>query len=521
VVGAGLLAVSAGWAAWNELDAPPRPDAEQREAIAQAYAQASVAAATARTPAQWTAAEAGDRAALAHHPTLARARVGLAGAIFMAASPQIGSGFTSVSSIDAVRSAAAELEAARDMGWETVNTLGDGGFYETMLALDDPDGDHAAAAVELTQAALERAPELPVARFNHAAALLVDGRIDEARAAYQDALDVSMASDPDGQPVFTVSQRWRVAAGALTDLELIGASMDADPVVGPAVAEMRSMVVAGLGDPVTNADPAAQPTVTDLTVNSNASQLWWTATIDGFDAERDVASVVWSYEDPVVPGRHTLDTHSGPIRLGTVTDAGSFYVDGEVPAYWSGRSYLLGSTPHWCVPDGTYQVELYINGRLAAEPAEAAVDQPELVTVDRRDMGLLFCRPADWVAGDQSDGQRATFESPDGTMGMTVARVFRPFDAVDGDQPQSVQVMSELIADWPGAPQAVEAEPVDDYFMGLADARLQWYDTLDTRVKVIAGVDNIGTVFAVAIHGPADWVDGPLSNGIMGSFSTQ
>jgi hypothetical protein len=173
------------------------------------------------------------------------------------------------------------------------------------------------------------------------------------------------------------------------------------------------------------------------------------------------------------------------------------------------------------VPDGTYQVELYINGRLAAEPAEAAVDQPELVTVDRRDMGLLFCRPADWVAGDQSDGQRATFESPDGTMGMTVARVFRPFDAVDGDQPQSVQVMSELIADWPGAPQAVEAEPVDDYFMGLADARLQWYDTLDTRVKVIAGVDNIGTVFAVAIHGPADWVDGPLSNGIMGSFSTQ
>jgi len=156
---------------------------------------------------------------------------------------------------------------------------------------------------------------------------------------------------------------------------------------------MRTLLVSGLGDPVTNTDPASQPVVSDLRVQSSASQLWWVARIEGFEAERDVMSVVWSYEDPVVPGRHVLAAHSGPVRLGSVTDAGSFYVDGEAPAYWSGRSYLLGSSPNRCVPDGSYQVELFINGRLAAEPAVAAVDQPELVAVNRRDMGCCSVVP--------------------------------------------------------------------------------------------------------------------------------
>lgn len=521
LVGSGLLVVSAGWAVWNELGAPPRPDAEQREAIASAYARASVAAATARTPQQWKVAEEGYRAALALHPTLARARVELAGAVFMAASPQIGSGFTSVSSIDAVRVAASELAAAHDLGWENASTLGDGGFYETLLALDDPGSDHAAKAVDLTSAAVERAPDLPVVHYNHGAALLVGGRIDEARAAYQQGIDASMVTDADGEPVLPVSQRWQVAAGALTDLEIIDESLGDDPLIGPAIEEMRTLLVSGLGDPITHTDPAVQPVVSGLQALTNSSQLWWSARIDGYDGERDVMSVVWSYEDPVVPGRHVLDTHSGPVRLGSVSDAGGFYVDGEVPNYWSGRSYLLGSTPHRCVPDGSYQVAVYINGRLAADPAPVDVDQPELTTVSRRDMGLLFCRPEDWVTVGQEDGRRAVFRSPDGSMGLTVERVFRPSATEEGEPAQSLQVMAEVMAAWPGAPQVVSGDPQPDYFMGLDDAHVQWYDTATTRVKVLVGTDSLGTVFVAAVHGPVDWVDGPLANGILGSFATQ
>lgn len=521
LVGGGLLVASVGGATWNELAAPARPDAAQREAIASAFARARVAATTARSPQEWEAAATGYRATVALHPSLARARVGLAGAVFMAASPQIGSGFTSVSSIGAVRAAAAELEAARDLGLQDVGTLGDGGFYETLLALDDPASDHAARAVDLTTAAVDRAPGLPVVRYNHGAALLVAGRIDDARAAYHEGIDASMATDADGEPVFAVSQRWQVASGALTDLELIGASLGDDPVIGPAVDDMRTLIVAGLGDPITHTDPATQPVVSDLVVNSNASQLWWTARIDGLDGDRDVVSVVWSYEDPLVPGRHVLDIHSGPIRLGTVTDAGAFYEDGEAPDYWSGRSYLLGSTPNRCVPDGSYQVELYINGRLAAQPARSDVDQPELATVSRRDMGLLFCRPEDWVTVGYEDGRRAAFRSPDGSTGLTVVRVFRPDAAGPGEPVQSLQVMSELMAAWPGAPQPIEGDPRPDYLMGLDDAYVQWYDTDASRVKVVAGTDDLGTVFAVAVQGTADWVDGPLANGILGSFAKQ
>jgi hypothetical protein len=521
VVGTGLLLVSGGWAAWNETSAPPRPDAEQREAIANAYARASVTAATARTPTQWQVAAAEYRDVLALHPSLARARVGLSGAVFLGASPQVGSGFTSVSSTDAVRAANSELEIARAQGWQNVSTLGDGGFYETLLALEEPDRGHGRRAVELTAAALERAPELPVVRFNHGLALLVDRRLDEARAAYQGGIEVSMATDPGGAPVFTEAQRWRVGSGALTDLEIVDARLGEDPLIGPAIDELRAFIITGLGDPVTNSDPATQPILSELALHANASQLWWTGRIEGYQAERDVAAVVWSYEDPVVKGRHVLDTHSGPIRLGTTTDAGAFFVDVEAPAYWSGRSYLLGSTPQRCVPDGSYRVEVYINGRLAAAPVTADVDQPELVTVARRDMGLLFCRPADWIPGEQVDGSRATFASADGSTGLTVARVFRPNTVDEGQPAQSLQVMSELIADWPGDPQAGSGEPAPDYFMGLSDAYVQWFQTSEGWVKVRTGRDSLGTVFLAILHGPGDWVDGSLADGILGSFSTQ
>ncbi|MBX3029424.1 MAG: hypothetical protein KF809_04650 [Chloroflexi bacterium] len=521
VVGVGLLVAAGGWALANEVGTPARPDPAQREAIATAYARASVTAATARTPAQWRAAEAAYRAVLELHPTLARARVGLASAVFAAASPQTGGGFTSVSSIDAIRDAAHELEVARDLGWETLITLGDGGFYETLLALDDPDGGHAAKALELTAAAVDRAPDLPVVRFNHAAALLVAGRIDAARATYLDGVALAMAPGADGDPVLTEGQRWNVAAGALTDLELIAASLADDPTIGPAIPEMRALVVAGLGDPITHTDPGTQPVMSDLAVWALSSQLWWTARIDDFDADHDVMSVVWSYEDPLVPGRHVLATHSGPVRLGTETDAGSFYIDAELPRYWQGRSYLLGSAPHRCVPDGTYQVEVYLNGRLATEPAVAVIDLPELATVSRRDMQLLLCHPEDWLDDGQEDGSRASFRSPDGSMGMTVMRMFRPRSLTDDGAGQSRQVMAELMADWPGAPQAMFDDPVSDYFMGLDEAYTQWYDTADTRLKVTAGIDALGTVFVAVLDGPADWVDGELANGILGSFSRQ
>jgi len=84
----------------------------------------------------------------------------------------------------------------------------------------------------------------------------------------------------------------------------------------------------------------------------------------------------------VVSGRHVLDTFSGPLRLGSTTDAGSFFVDVEEPRYWSGRSYLQASTPQRCVPDGTYQVELFINGRPVGTPVSAVIDHA-VAPIDR------------------------------------------------------------------------------------------------------------------------------------------
>jgi tetratricopeptide (TPR) repeat protein len=519
VVGTGLLAASVVAATWTELGSSRLPDAEQRQRIATAYARGSVTAQTARTAAEWEAAQAAYREALAVHPGLARAHVDLAGALFSAASPQR-SGFASVSTPEAVRAAAAELQTARGLGWDDLSTRGDGGFYEMLLALAEPDGGHADRAVELTAGALELAPDLPVVHYNHAAALLTAGRVDDALAAYQAGIAVSTATSADGAPVFGEVARWDVASGALTDLELIGAAKRDDATIAAAIERIRTLIVAGLGDPITNTDPATQPVVSDLTLNALPSQLWWEARIEGLDAGRDAVSVVWSYEDPALPGRHVLASHTGPLRLGQSTNAGGLYVDGEAPAYWASRSYLLGSIPHQCLPDGSYRVELFINGRLAAEPVTRDLDEPELTTVSRPDMGLLFCRPADWVVGDQEDGARVSFRSADGSVGMTAYRIFRPIAGED-DPAQSTQVMGELMAAWPGQPRSLTSDPIPDYLMGLADTYVQWYDGPRGRVKLTAGVDSMGTVYAVALEGTAAWVDGSVANGILGSFTQQ
>jgi len=132
VVGTGMLLVSGVWAVWNEMGAPQRPDAQRRDAIAGAYARASVAAATARTPAEWKVAEGAYRAASSATPRYRGHGSGWRGPSSCASPPRSGVGFHERQQH---RRGAGGRRRARDGAGpglvRTSDPRATGGFYET------------------------------------------------------------------------------------------------------------------------------------------------------------------------------------------------------------------------------------------------------------------------------------------------------------------------------------------------------------------------------------------------------
>ncbi len=521
VVGVGLVLAATFAAVSTALEPSRQPDPAARDAIASAFLRARVAATAARTPADNAVAVEAYREVLGLHPDLARAHVELASALFEASSPQT-TGYSSVATIDAVHAALAELERAAELGWDDLGTRADRGFYRLLVALADPAGGAATQAVADAEAALDLGPELPVLRYNHAAALLGDGRIEAARAAYAAAISATMATDAAGQPVFSEYERGSVSAGAITDLELIAASRAGEPEVIATVAELKAAIVAGVGDPIGPAAATSPVTVSGLTLEHDASQLWWEARIDDLDPARDVVSVLWLAEDRAVPGWHVLPGLSGPLRLGQATAAGELLENGAAPDYFGSQGHLLASDPHECVPDGRYRVELYLNGRLATGPITREIDAPDLVTEEHVDLGLLFCRPAGWSIAEREAGGHIVFVAPGGDPVMRVARIFRPDLPGEAGAAEVIGVMDAIAAGWPGGPAPIPGqEPVATWWMGLSHASVQWYSGQDGLLKVVAGSTGEGTVLAAAVWGTPDWVDGTEGNGILFSFVQQ
>ena len=518
VVGIGLVIVAAAAALLTAVAPTGLADEATTDQVADAFVEARVASLAARTPEDRQAAVEAYREVVRLHPSLARAHAELATALFAAGSPQT-SGAVSIATLDSVRAAVAELEIARSLGRDDVGTRGWLGFDRLLLSLADPGRITPDQAVAETAGALELAPDLPSLRFTHGAALLAAGRVDDARAAYDAAIGRLMATDATGAPVYDATQVAALAAGALTDLGLVLDARADDPRIATAVPELRAAIVAGTGDPVTAAAAGSTAQVSDLHLFTDTSQLWWQARIDGFDPARDVLTVVWSTEDPAIPGWHVLPAISGPLRLGQRTTAGTFQANGAAPDYFGTGAYLLTADPHACVPDGRYRVELFLNGRLAADPVIETVDAADLSVEDRPDLGLLLCRPAGWTESEAETGRSVTFQTADGQPVMTVTRVNRPHPAGAEGDAEVATVMDGIAAAWPGAPTVTDGSaPVAAPFLGLAHGLVQWYDGPGGRLKVAAGMTDLGTVIAVAIHGTTDWVDGPEANGIVSSI---
>jgi len=491
-VGLVLLGVGSLWLAQGIL----APAYATNDEAATAYAQARVTSLTAFDSGGYQAAEALYDKAIQLRPTFARAYAERADVIFEGASPQR-SGFASLAPPDALQRARADLESARALGLSNATTLGELGFYSFAQGIQSGSTDLLDQSISYTQQAISQDPGEPVYRYNLGVALTALGRIDDARGAYNDAVGRTLYTDDAlTQLRQDPGTEEAVLAGALTDLETVRKyRTDLDE----QIQDLKAFIVGRVAAESRNAPPQSPAVFSNLQLDVFPAELQWQANIASYDPTRDVISAQWYHQDPQGLGWAVIPEVSTP-------DAPTLGTDGR---YFRLAAYLGAIAPAQCLPSGQYKVEIYVNGRLAAQ-GSAGTNFTDYQAFLARDLTSAFCVPPDWVRrSDGMPGLMDGFQSSDKQYGAYLARYGVPgsISALPDAAAQVEDVTLKAFADWfPATPSYDAADgTTSDYFEGLSGTAWRWYDYGTGYVRVGAGLTSDGAVAVGMVYGPYDW----------------
>lgn len=503
-VGSSLLGVALLWMVQTSLTTSPVTNDE----AAAEYASAQVASVTAHDAAGYQAAVAHYDRAIQLRPTFARAYEGRAHVIVQAASPQK-SGFISIAPPEALARGRSDLQQAVALGLENAATLGSLGFYGYVQGVQSADVNLLNESMAYSRRAIALDPGEPIPHYNLAVALTAAGRIDEARNEYQNAIAATIYLDAARTKLREepyVEEQW--LAGALTDLEIARSHVaDLERVTGrtgleDAIRGLKEQLVGRVTAESLDA-PASSPAVfANIVPSIFPAELQWEATVQNYDATRDSISAQWYHNDPEGHGWAVIPDVSQTATPSVASDGGLFQL----------TPYISRVFPPACLPVGTYRVELYVNGRLAAEGTQAT-DFGQYQAFMARDLTMAFCRPTDWQRrADRLPGLIDGFQSPDGLSGAYAARYSLPgsLREITDISAQIEEITLTSFAEWfPATPTYLE-DPgtTDEYFMGLDQRAWRWYDYGTGYVHVGAGLTTDGTVIVGMVYGPYAWFDG-------------
>ena len=513
-VGVGMLSVALLWMAQTAIAPPYKTNPE----AASEFAKARVAEATAFDAAGYQVAEAHYSRAIQLRPTFARAHAERAGVIFLGSSPQR-SGFVSIAPPEALARARADLQAALALGLENAPTLGSLGFYTFAEGVQSASIGLLNQSADYTHRAILLDPTEPIYRYNLAVALVAAGRFDEARGAYHEAvlatIYVDAAKGQLRQEPF-IEEYW--LAGALTDLEIVRRyAVELERLTGrqgyeDQIRGFKEQIVGRVVAQSADAPPISPAVFANITLQIFPAELQWEGAVENYDAARDTISAQWYHNDS--------DGHGwAVIPEVSLTEEPKVEADGRL---FQLKPYTGSVLPPDCLPPGTYRVELYVNGRLAAE-ATQPTDFGESDAFMARDLTMAFCRPQDWVRrDDRLPGLIDGYQSPDGTQGVYAARYSVPgsIGQVEDIAAQVEDMTLTSFTHWfPGTPvYAEESGTTDEYFMGLDRKAWRWYDYGSGFVRVGAGVTDDGAVLVGMVYGPYEWFDGPEPYRIINSM---
>jgi len=477
----GIVFVAVGLV-WAALSSTSRPQAPSEEAAA-AFATGTVALSSAfdaYDTSGYREAEDELSKAIEERPDFARAYLNRGQATYFADSPTYGLG--TVTSPEGLRSSIEDLKRAVDLGLDDALAVGNVGalsFQEAMLE-DRP--ELLDQALDYTKRVLAIDAERPLWLYNLAVIQLAGGDRDAAMDTYRHADRAALR-----QP--STAGYW--ATGALSALEVLAEHRTEESAAAVEAKELVMKEVFGAGG---SSDPSDLGL--DLVITPSLLQIAIPADQAAkIDPAKDTVVAQTYYDDPSHQGYTVLPEVSGTVSFSRGDDGGLFAL----------LPYLPTASPPRCLVDGSYRVELYVNGHLAATKEIPATFGPQRTVTDPG-LNATFCVPGGWQQNPVSTpGVTQAWTLPDGSEGVVLIRAQIPpglrkvpltsiLDlAVKGFASELIPSLGE-----PGQPSAF-------FFMGLTRPTELRYPYDNGALLGGIGLDPAeGAVVVGIAYGPAD-----------------
>ncbi|MDQ6775337.1 MAG: hypothetical protein M3071_03745 [Actinomycetota bacterium] len=445
--------------------------------------------------------------AIAAWPDYAPAHTLRARAEFSAGSPQLDVPL-SLTSPAALASSVADEQRAIDLGARDSGLLVSAGYDLFALGLRRHDTAMIERGLSYSREAAAALPTDPVSAFNAGVALLALGRLNAARAAYDQAVSRTIFVDR----AHRVRRNDKVAyeyylAEALTDIDSVAARRG--PRLGAAITQIKRAIVASItraayGESLNGRGPQdASASGLSLDVGP-AFTLFRIARAVHIGYYADL-SVQWYFQAPGGLGLEVLPDVSGAVIGSPGADAGTpgEGVNGDGMVF--DRAGYLSATGS-CLSPGRYRLEVYVNGRLIAT-AGRQVAFPALVAGRLRDLGLAFCRPKQWrPMADSAPGLLDGYLSPDRRAGMVVFSINRQVAGAGGpSRALSRRILAVALQRFASRlPAGLSAgDDTTQSFMGLAGGLVRTYRYPGGSALAGAGAaTNSGQLLVAVAFGP-------------------
>lgn len=456
--------------------------------------------------------------AVALRPSFAQAFARRADAIVTAATPSL-AGATGLLTEEELRAAIADLRRALELGSEEAGVRGALGFELTALGLMTDDDDLIEESLEFTAEAEERLGTEPSPSYNRGLSLLALGRVEEAEGAYGEAIERTLVTG-DGEEREAYARELMVAP-AFSDLELVlqyrGEELAEE--VEATKERIEREVFADAVPPTQFTEPVGEPPepseeVADLPFELSASAGGMRidyesdplSVIPGFDPEADRMTLQVYTVDPETGARSVIEPASGPVL------PGQLLYDEKRGTSYVFRNVLRFSRPNSCMPPGGLEVEVYVNGSLAAEDSiEEVADEEEIEVLLDRSLSVGVCGLGDWQRSERTrPGLVAGWTAPEEDSGAYVLSVAprpqgkREWSVTDSEaaMEQGLQEFADL---FPGRPRPAGKSPFT--FMDLFDSASRLYSYPGGQMIAGAGLTPDGSVLVGAVFGLEELIE--------------
>jgi len=427
------------------------------------------------------------RRAVQLRPGFARAHLMLATAEYAAGAPSPGAILITTSAA-ALAQSATEFEEARQLGLADPAVVSDIASVEFERFLENGDRAQLDASIRDAKAAQAQEPDNPDVAAGLVGAYIAAGRMADARASARLEMKLILGLHQQGLAGQALSAE-------LTDLASIE---KARPTLHSDVLAMKDYFVAATTAGAVDPPPAPSRGATISNISIAPAALSWSAGIDGLVPGRDQAAVEWYYRPSAREPWAALSAPSGTVA----TDFGQ---GKRAPGLGQQDAYL--SVTGQCLAPGSYRLELYVNGRLAASRETSATpNAPAGHTLS--DLGVDLCTPSAWIPGDRLGGYVAAFTSPDRKSGVYVYRNSLAGIGEAGDTRaltlrylrQSVDQVGQTRL---GATPTLQSANASN-FMSLPDGEEDYYTIPGGLALAGAGREPDGSVLVAVVYGPSD-----------------